>query len=171
MSMICRFVAIEAERLDELRDDAEAALDAMFEAEESGDEDRMLDIDKAWHAIHFLLNDSAYEGEGTAALVIFGGQTIAQDEPQDQEAGEMIVRYLTPSEVEDVAALLADISVEELEGRYDPDAMEQAEIYPTGVWAEERQEAFDYVAEYYEQLVEFYEAAAERGDAVLTSIG
>jgi hypothetical protein len=176
MSMICRFVAVDADKFEELRDDADAALDYLYEVGDAGDPERALDVDKAWHAIHFLLNQSAYEGEGPAALVIFGAETIGEgggrDGGSDGEAPEeQIVRYITPSQVEEVAALLENISVEDLAEQYDPDAMEQAEIYPTGIWEEERQEAFDYVAEYYEQLVEFYALAAERGDAVLSSIG
>ena len=170
MSMRGTFVAIDADKLDELRDDPDSAIEFMADAIDEGDEERTLDIDKAWHAIHFLLNESAYEGEGTAALVIFGSETIGEA-GGDDDAPEMIVRYITPSQVEDVAALLSAISVEELAERYDPDTFEQAEIYPTGVWEEERQEAFDWVAQEYERLVEFYELAAERGDAVLSSIG
>lgn len=171
MSMICRLVAIEPEKLEEVRDDTEAALDALYEAEEEGDEERMLDIDKAWHAIHYLLNDSAHEGEGAAGLVIFGGETIAGGEEDDDGEPSQVVRYLTPTQVEAVADVLREIDVEDLNERYDPDALEQAEIYPQGVWEEERQEAFEFVAEYYELLVDFYIAAAERGDAVLISIG
>ena len=170
MSMTGFFAAVDPDKLDELRDDPDAAFEFMADARDEGDEERTVDLDKAWHAIHFLLNDSAYEGEGTAALVIFGAETIG-GAVEEEDASEMIVRYVTASQVEDIAALLSAISVEELAERYDPDTFEQAEIYPTGIWEEERQEAFDYVAGYYEQLVEFYEAAAERGDAVLSSIG
>ena len=168
MSMTCQFVAIEPDKLDELRDDPEGALDFMDQAREEGDEERSLDIDKAWHGIHFLLNDSAYQGEGPGAYVIFGSETIGGDM---EEPVEPIVRYITSTQVYEAAAFLSDISVPELAERYDPDAMEAAEIYPVGIWEEERQEAFDYVAQYYEMLVEFFEGAAERGDAIISSIG
>lgn len=176
MSMTCRLAAVSEEELDEVREDADAAFAALIDAEEEGDDERMLDLDRAWHAIHYLLNDSAHEGEGAAGMVIFGGATIGEGADADEEEDDYgepppVVRYLTPSQVEEVAALLADTSVEALQERYDPDAMEQAEIYPPGVWEEERQEAFDYVAEYYEMLVGFYELAAERGDAMLIAIG
>lgn len=173
MSMICRFVAVDPEKLEELRDDAEAALDYVYEVGDEGDPERALDIDKAWHAIHWLLNQTAYEGDGPAAVVIFGSETIGEQggRGSDEEAPEQIVRYITAEQVQEVASLLEDIGVEDLEERYDPDAMEQAEIYPSGIWEDERQEAFDYVAQFYEELVAFYAAAAERGDAVLSSIG
>ena len=175
MSMICRFVAVDADKLEELRDDPEAALDYVYEVGDEGDPERALDIDKAWHAIHWLLNQTAYEGDGPAAVVIFGSETIGEQGGRgvdsDGMAPDQIVRYITAEQVQEVAALLEETSVEDLEERYDPDAMEQAEIYPSGIWEEERAEAFDYVAQFYEELAAFYAAVAERGDAVLSSIG
>ena len=103
--------------------------------------------------------------------MIFGGETVAGGGDREEDEPAEVVRYLTPTQVEAVADVLRETDVEDLSERYDPDALEQAEIYPQGVWEEERQEAFEFVAEYYELLVDFYIAAAERGDAVLISIG
>lgn len=38
-----------------------------------------LDLDKAWHAIHFILNGSAWEGRYPLSHVILGGIELRDD--------------------------------------------------------------------------------------------
>jgi len=44
--------------------------------------------------------------------------------------------------------------------------MDAAEIYPQ-IWESDGPDGLEYVLHYYNQLTSFYQAAAERGDAVL----
>lgn len=61
-----------------------------------------LDIDKAWHGIHYLLTGSAWEiGEGAGAAVL-GGDTIGEDGP---------ARLLSSDTVRAVAAGLEGVEV------------------------------------------------------------
>ena len=66
-----------------------------------------------------------------------------------------------------IAKLLSKETPEVLAKRYDPQALERADIYPDGIWVREGPEAWKYVLAFYKQLVLFYQQAAERGDAVV----
>jgi len=122
-----------------------------------------LEIDKAWHGIHYLLAGSDKFEHGTASLVIFGGKDIGGD------LGYGPARFLSPSEVKDIAKLLKDETPDKLSARYDPKKMQKLQIYPE-IWEVEGKEAFGYLMEYYRQLVAFYAKAAKGGHGVILVI-
>lgn len=122
-----------------------------------------LDLDKAWHGIHYLLTGTAWEwGEEPAGAAILGGDVIGEDN------GYGPARLLRPEAVRAIAAALDALSVEELRARFDPDAMAAADIYPN-IWGTD--DEFDnYLAPYFTELRRFYAAAAANGQAVLLAI-
>jgi len=122
-----------------------------------------LDIDKAWHGIHYLLTGSANATRGPASLAILGGKEIGVD------LGYGPARLLSPSQVKEVAALLKQETVEKLRGRYAPKSMKKLEIYPD-IWVRDGNEARDYLLDYYQKLVRFYEEAALAGQAVIITL-
>jgi hypothetical protein len=94
---------------------------------------------------------------------VTGGEQIG-----DEDVGYGPARLLRPLEVATFAAALTEISPEEFRRRYNPEAMQTAEIYPD-IWArtDEREENFQYLLEYFEQLKEFAVSAHERGNGVI----
>jgi hypothetical protein len=130
--------------------------------EETSDS-RTLDIDKAWHGIHYLLTGSGNPTRDVRSLAIFGGKEVGDD------LGYGPARLLSPAEVKEIARVLKDESVEKLSSRYDPKKMEKLQIYPE-IWVRDGKEAFDYLAKYYRKLAAFYEKAAASGSAMLLVI-
>ena len=127
--------------------------------EEDTRSDEFLDLDKAWHGVHWLLTGSADDTTTPAGQAILGGTEIGED------WGYGPPRLLRPDEVRRVADALAAHSAEDLRTRFDATAMTAADMYPF-IWDEE--DVFDeYLAPSYESLREFYARAASRGDAVL----
>ncbi|WP_246021820.1 YfbM family protein [Paenibacillus zeisoli] len=126
------------------------------------EEEERLDLDKSWHAIHYLLNGSAWEGEPPLFNVIFGGQEVGED------LGYGKTRYLTKKEVQEVALTLVNITEEDLKERFDAAAMNELEIYPSNDWSSE--EEVDYVLSYYASLKEYYMEAVRQGNAMLLFI-
>jgi hypothetical protein len=118
----------------------------------------------AWHGIHFLLTGEAWGGNGPLAEAVLGGMEIGED------MGYGPALYLTPEQVKLVPRSLATVSIEQLGTRYSPDAFESAQIYPTGTWAAEGQEALEYLLHYLRPLVDFYKSGGERGDAVMHAV-
>ena len=122
--------------------------------------ERKTDLDKAWHAIHFLLTGSAEGGEPPLSLAVAGGSPLG-----DIDFGYDKVRYLTEQEVREVYLALSAISVEEIEARFSLKELSEANIYPN-VW-EDHEEEIDYVTYFYKKMVEFFRRAAEFGYSIL----
>ncbi len=119
-----------------------------------------LEIDKSWHGIHYLLTGNASEPKAGVGQIILGGKEIGEDQ------GLGPAHYFTAQEVKELAVLLKQETPEKLAARYDPVAMQKAEIYP-GIWVRDDKEALEYLIEYYKQLVEFYAKAAKRNQAII----
>lgn len=159
MSMIGNFLAIRSDQLTALI--AEPDLVASFLYPEGGEEQaNHLEIDKAWHAIHYMLNCSSWEGKGSLSMVILGGVEIGDD------AGYGPARYLTPSQVKAIAEELAAVNPQAFSASYNPAALDAAEVYPQ-IWERDGADGLEYVLHYFIQLSSFYQSAAERGDAAL----
>jgi Domain of unknown function (DUF1877) len=124
-----------------------------------------LSVEKTWNAIEFTLDRLAEsrtipwigpltEGTATGCVLHYGP-----------------VWYRTPAEVTDIAHVLIDISRDGLHSAFVPDLMAKHSVYPD-IWAEDDKDGlFDYVWQHFEQMVRFYRAAADDGDAVLLYLG
>jgi hypothetical protein len=159
MSMIGYFLAVSAAKLDELeRDPASvvAFLDAAIEDQDELGAD-LLDVDKSWHGIHFLLNGSAWEGEPPFKWVVFAPKQLGED------AGYGPARVLSPDQVIEVSKALAAITADKLKKKCDWKLMNDSEIYPQG-W---RSGDDDYIAENFTHLKKLYESAARRRMGVI----
>jgi len=126
--------------------------------------DTAVELDKAWHGIHYLLAGSADPTGSVASNAIMGGDAIGPDD------GYGPARVLMPAMVRKIAKLLAATTPEILARRFDPKAMTRARIYPDVIWEREGAQALDYLLDYYKQLVAFYARAASRGQAVICVI-
>ncbi len=122
----------------------------------------LFDVGRAWHAVHMLLNGSPWGGSGPAFDAVLGGTTVG--DPSTYEP----VRVLVPERVQAVAALLAGLSADDLRPRFTHRAFRQAEVYPD-VW-DQPDVLTAFVLPAYEQLRDFYAAAAAAGDAVLVTL-
>jgi hypothetical protein len=158
MSMIGNYRRITADELQILFKQPEKLDDLLYS--EEGSFERCLDIDKAWHAIHFLLNGEVWDGIEPYNMVVLGGEPISEE-----DVGYGPARYLTREQVKVVAKALSDITKTELLERFDAEAFNKADIYPQGI-----QEDQDYIVENYKALVRFFNQAAESDDAMIIYI-
>jgi hypothetical protein len=158
MSMIGNFMAISPEQLQQLLEAPDQIEALIYE----DDDYQGIDIDKAWHGIHFLLTASVWEGEPPLAWAILGGTEIGPD------VGYGPARYLLSEQVREVAQALRELPRATVETRFDPAQMEEAEIYP-GIW-DEGKDALEYLMSYYDEVVQYYQQAAEKGQAMLRYI-
>jgi len=126
------------------------------------DTDHCIDIDKAWHGIHYLFNQKARGGTRPAKWIIFGETPV-----RELDGGYGPAHYLTPSQVLEVNNHISNISLEELKKRYNPEEFWSARIYPTS-WDESD---WEYLLNYYTQLKTLYQKATDAGEYVLMVIG
>ena len=145
----------ESEAREILED--EERLDGLLESEEAS-----VDLDKGWHAVHWLLTSGETTEDESLSDAVMGGEEIGED------LGYGVPRLLSPDRVKAVSRTLAGIDPASLGSRMDAGAMEAAEVYPM-IWDEA--EVFDsYLAPLYESLREFYSAAGEADEAVIQAI-
>lgn len=138
--------------------DPDALMDFFETAEDT------VDLDKAWHAIHFLLTGSPSETIFPLGFILGGGFQLGGDDYDD-------VRYFTPEQVAIISSSLAEHPVEALLARYDGRAMGAADIYPS-IWArpDEDSWATGYIRENYCGMASYISGLASRGCGMIVSI-
>jgi hypothetical protein len=119
------------------------------------------DLGAAWHAIHFLLNGSAWGGSAPLFDAVLGGTSVG--DPTSYEP----IRFVSAAEVEAVAEALPD--ADELVPRFTHKALLQAEIYPESAWAQ-ADALTGFVLPAYAHLAQLFTDAAAAGDAVLITL-
>lgn len=154
---LCR---ITADDLDALRADESVVPDLIYPHEGRVPDD--IDIDKAWHGLHFLFTGDVYGGSGPLALAVLGGTPVGDD------LGYGPVRYLTVAQVAEVAEALAALSEQDLTDRFDAAQFTSNDIYPD-IW-DEQETALDYLLGWFGPLRAHYATAAAGNQAMLLYI-
>ncbi len=167
MSMIGNFRRVTSARFESLLRDPDGVADYLAgdaEGEDNDDAYADLDVDKAWHGIHFLLTGTAWEGELPLAFIARGGRELG-------EVGYGPARIFSSDEVKGIATALQPLTRDALEQRFDPEAMTRLDIYPS-IWNRPRDEddTLEYVLSYYEALREFIEGAAAQEEALIVYV-
>jgi|SRR5579864_5766069 len=120
-------------------------------------------LNKAWHAIHFVLNGSRLGGDAPLNFLVDRGTPVG-----DVDVGYGPARVLTSDQVRELALALSGIGPELVADRVDLERFDQEAIYP-GNW---RRNGFDaeYVAARYRDMRELIASAAERGHGLILYI-
>jgi hypothetical protein len=161
MGMVACFASLTPEALEQLVREPEQIECYLYPDDGGGEPPNYIDLDKAWHGIHYLLTGLAEGGPEPQSLAVFGGEEFGP------EVGYGPARFLTADQVRHVAETLSGLAPEALAHRFNAQDMEAKQIYPDVIWVRGRQEALDYALDNYRQLRAFYRDAAARGDAVI----
>src|SRR5581483_8450775 len=104
-----------------------------------------IDLDKAWHGIHFLLTDTDWEGDEPLCYLLTGGTEVGS-----VDVGYGPARALSSAQVKRFAEAVSGLTVDALRSRFDPARMMSLDIYPT-IWDRDPAEddTFGYLVEYY----------------------
>ena len=123
-----------------------------------------LSLDKAWHGVHYVLSGTVEPGESLLSQAVLGGTEIGDD-----FSGYGPARFFTVDQVAQLAAALGAPETDQAaERRYDPDRMNERQIYPFG-WGEEPG-ARDWIMGSLRELRDFYAGAAANGRAIVTCL-
>jgi|SoiMethySBSTD1v2_1073268.scaffolds.fasta_scaffold17387_12 hypothetical protein len=121
-----------------------------------------IDIDKAWHGLHFLLCGSATRDDWPFAFLVNWGRPIG-----DEDVGYGPARGFFSGEVKQISEALNQLDHARLETRFDPETMAREEIYPM-IWApEEARESLEYLLGYFDSMRGFINATAEADGGLL----
>ncbi len=168
MGMIGNYKRITQEQLAALQKEPESIATFLFPGYEVDKvtelDGRYLNIDKTWHALHFLLTGTALPSQPPLTNVVMGGTPLGDPENPNFDFGP--AHFLTPSEVQEVAKEISEISKVELQARFNSSALIAADIYPTDLWKRGQHEV-EYVTYYFLPLVKLFQEAAKYGEVVL----
>jgi hypothetical protein len=90
-------------------------------------EGEVVNIDKTWHAAHWLLTGDPWEGAPPLNFLLAGGTNL------DADWGDAPPRVFSPAETRAIAEAFAALGEQELAARFDPARMTELEIYPE-IW-------------------------------------
>jgi hypothetical protein len=144
MSMIGNFLGVTENQLQSLLAAPEGIGDFLYNGTEPR---RELDVDKAWHVIHFLLCGDVGVGEFPLSFIL-DGQEIG-----DIDVGYGPARGFTSAQVHAIDDALRGIDAGALMTRWDSQAMRDEGIY--GVDPDRPDEETEYIVGYYEDLRRF----------------
>lgn len=132
----------------------------------SDGEGKQLDLDKAWHGIHYLLTGTNFKGEFPLNFLVLGGEQAGR-----VEVGYGPARLFTSARVHEIAAALAPIDETSLRARFNPDEMMRLAIYPS-IWDREPadDDTFAYCAEFYSEMKAFVADTASRGLGLVITV-
>lgn len=160
MGMVLNLLRVSDSELGSYLNDS-SLLEKRLDNEESEDLN-LVDIDKAWEGILFLLTGSNLESmTHPLSRLLFSGQLI--DEEQDLGYGPG--NYLTPEQVKEIGQEISAISEVDLRKAFDVDRMTELTIYPNS-WKSEG--IFDYLAEYFTVVKEVYATATQEDQGIIT---
>jgi hypothetical protein len=165
MSMIANLLRVSSEELEAYLNDSSLLENRIYDDE--GEDQNLIDIDKAWDGILFLLTGEsiatleAREGNtASLARIFFSEQFI----DEDQDLGYGPGQYLTPEQVKELNTQISAISIEDLKKNYDPKRMIELEVYPS-IW--ENEDEVNYLIEYFEVIQDVYSEAVKKNEGII----
>jgi len=157
--MIGYFAMLDGEELKGLRDgsiEMEAFLSRIVLEEE-----RCIDIDKAWAGLRYLLLGGR-EGPGPGAVdPVLGGKALGEE-----DAGYGPARTLAPDEVRSASEALGAVDFDGLRGLFREAVLGNPEVYP----CYEDEEDFNYLEYNFGVLKDFFSRCAAAGKDMLLFI-
>jgi len=145
-------------------DDSE--LNESSEEQDKKAKDSSIDLDKAWHGIHFLLTGTdSYEGNSPAFYLLSG-------ERLDDLCSEEVLS-LSADEVKKFNSYLQSVSIEQLKKNYNAEKMNKLKVYPQRYLAakEDNSSCLNYLLWHYRKLKQFICDVAKENKAMLITIG
>ena len=162
MSMIGNYYMTDEDTIKKIREGELSVEDLIYDENDDIEEEKALDIDKAWHAIHFTLTGEMDEGDEDNVLVklTFGGSPV-----NDEDIGYGPALEITTDEVKEINLIVKDISQEDFRSKFSVSEMLENDIYPV-IEDENEDEFFEYVWANFEALKNFL-AKASKNDSCL----
>jgi hypothetical protein len=126
-----------------------------------------LDLDKAWHGLHYLLTGTAWGGEAPLNSLLLGGEQVGDEEEHDVGYGP--ARILLPPQVDAFSQVLDTVNSAEILKSFNPTEMTKLDIYPN-VWDREEEELEKWMQDSITDLKNFLQRAVAQQQAVIIAI-
>ena len=163
MGMIGNYLRVSRSELEEYLNDSSKLEDRVYN-EESQNDKNLIDVDKSWEGLFFLLTGASVENLDEAKEPLCWTLNTSQIIDPDQDLGYGPASYTTIEQTKEVSVALNKLTTDELRNRYDGNLMMKLGIYPE-IWDEI--ESLEYLIENFKALKEFYNKAAVENQAVI----
>jgi hypothetical protein len=128
----------------------------------------VLDLDKAWHGLHYVMCGETEPGATLLSQAVLGGVPLGDDD--EGFSGYGPARYFTPKQVAEISQAMTHPELEqEVATRFDPGKMSQLEIYP-GWDLREAKSDREWLMDSLRRLRDFYSDAAAKNQAIVTCL-
>ncbi|OOG18542.1 hypothetical protein BWD42_00720 [Sphingobacterium sp. CZ-UAM] len=161
--MIQNFLRVNSETLNSFLTDSRLLRNMVY-SKEAVHLNNLIDIDKAWEGIFFLLTGESIGTYDQASPPLSWLLVGPNDIDRNQDMGYGPATYTDIEQTRQIDLALQEISAAELTQRFDSIMMLEKDIYPT-IWDDEN--ALDYLLQYFEDLKAFYHMAALQHEAVI----
>ena len=165
MGMRACYQMADGEKIKELKGKEPEEL--FEEIEELQETDDVLDIDKMWDGLHFLLTGiTALEPieDDPLSEAVVGVKMFSEDNDAD------FIAYTLPERVETVLSAMRSFDIEKAIADFEPKAFAQNDIYPN-IWLRDDKEELQHeLNEVFAALKDFYEKAAQQKKGVIVGI-
>lgn len=166
MGMVCNLLRVTPSQLEEYIKNSSLLEKRVYPDGDYVEDPCLIDLDKSWDGIIYLLTEQSAISENTHPLLKVLFSNVSVDEEQDMGYGP--AQYITEREVAELNSILSKITLSDLKQKFNPSKMTEADVYPE-IW-EEGEQAFEYIAEYFKNVQEFYAEAARNKEAIITFI-
>ncbi|MCI8982392.1 MAG: YfbM family protein [Hungatella sp.] len=129
-------------------------------------ENNLLDVDKSWHAIHFVLTGQVWDAPDDELLshVVMGGQPL-----EDMDMGYGPARLLERDLVKNLAEALDHWDEASFREKFHVKDMIENQVYPV-MDNKDEEDFFEYVWFYFLELKNFFKEAADRNEYIISYI-
>ena len=166
MGLIANYSYLSDENLKELKSLGSSEEDIIDSVEVWSEEDVLLDIDKMWDALHFLLTGESamYRLEDNLLSNMVVGKTALDNK-------EILIGYTEPTRVKEIAKELDKVNFDDILKTFDMQECKEEELYPN-IWdyEEETEEIMEDLTYSFDTLNKLYHSAAEHNHGVLVMI-
>ena len=163
MSMVGNYYMTDEETIKKLQNGEVSLESLIYDEDDNVDEEASLDIDKAWHAIYYVLTCKIEEGDQDNVLI---KSMLSGNYVNDEDMGFGPAMLITADEVKMVNQEIKDIGEAIFRGRVSIKEMVENEIHPV-MEDEDEDEFFEYIWTAFESLKAFYSKAAAEGKCLL----
>jgi hypothetical protein len=130
---------------------------------EQGDVADLVDFDKAWHALHFLLTGAPYDTDSPLGIIAGEAEKVSDGELVGDECW-----IITPDAMKAFDSAFRQIDRSALASRYDISAMMEHDIYLADAFEEDGDEdALDYILQGVPALRRFSASCVAAGDGAV----
>ena len=165
MSMIGNYMRVSNDELEEFLADSSKLENRVYESEEP--DPNLIDVDKAWDAIFYLLTGKTLATSQEAAPPLAWISFPPNEIDPEQDMGYGPACYTTQEQTKELSEALGKINTEQFASSYDGKRMMELGIYPE-IW--DGDDGLEYVTDYFADLKKFYKIAAANNQAVIIFI-